>query len=237
MGGLTPRGWNERPLIMELLPDGMFPYDQKAIRVGDDKLIWWVRDGTTRFTNLRNDPTEDRDNWDENPERAGELFDMLRAWSARSNHAEAVDPHLLDSAPEPEVPLAYRFDDFEVLGYDPPQWRVRRGETIRMTFYYRVDAAIDDDLMFFVSLRDAAGGVFHDFHAHHYPVNGSHRTLQWQPGQLIRDDIEIVVPENVRTGDWTLSFSVQNGANGRPRVFESAGAEVGHVVLGEINVR
>lgn len=238
MNGETPAGWNERPLIMELLPDGMFPYDQKAVRVGDDKLIWWVRDGTTRFTNLRDDPTEDRDRWDENPERAGELFNMLRSWAAqaRASHDEGVDPHLLDAMPAPETPLAYRFDEFEVLGYDPPQWRVQRGETIRMTFYYEVEDPIDEDLMFFVSLRDAAG-EFHDFHAHHYPVNGTHRTPQWQPGQLIQDDVEIVVPENVRTGDWTLSFSVRDSSNWQPRTFESEGNETVSVVLGEINVR
>jgi choline-sulfatase len=239
MSGRTPQHWNERPLIMELLPDGMFPYDQKAIRVGDDKLIWWVRDGTTRFTNLRSDPTEDRDRWGDDPDRASELFDGLRAWAARArtSHDEGVDPHLLDSLPTPETALGYRFDEFEVLGYDPPEWRVERGETIRMTFYYLVEDPIDEDLMFFVSLRDASGGEFHDFHAHHYPVNGSHRTPQWRTGQLIKDEVEIVVPENVGTGDWTLSFSVRDSANWQPREFESDGHEVTHTILGEINVR
>lgn len=239
MEGRTPAGWNERPLIMELLPDGMFPYDQKAIRVGDDKLIWWVRDGTTRFTNLTRDPTEDRDGWDESDGRAGELFDMLRSWAAqaRTMHEEGVDPHLLDAPPEPEVPLGYRFDEFEVLGYDPPEWQVERGDTIQMTFYYRVDGPVDEDLMFFVSLRDTSGGEFHDFHAHHYPVNGTHRTHQWRSGQLIRDAVEIVVPGNVPTGDWTLSFSVRDSATWQPRAFESDDHEVGVVVLGEIHVR
>ncbi|MBX3251368.1 MAG: sulfatase-like hydrolase/transferase, partial [Myxococcales bacterium] len=37
--------WRDRPLFAELLPDGLFPFDQKAVIRRDRKLIWWVREG------------------------------------------------------------------------------------------------------------------------------------------------------------------------------------------------
>ncbi len=220
--------WSERPLFMELLPDGLFPYDQKAIRIGDDKLMWWVRDGTSLLSDLATDPGESRDHWEDHPERAEEMMHTLRAWTAMARPGNdrrvIASQHLLDHVPAMDHPLGLRFDGFEVLGLDLPSPRVHREGTLPATFYYRVNERLDEDLFFYVDLRDSDGSPFHDFHAHHFPLNGSFRTPDWRPGQIIADPIEIVVPRDVGLGEWTFSLSVLDERR-QPQVFRRGARE------------
>ncbi len=231
-------GWPERPVFMELLPDGLFPYDQKAVRLGRWKLIWWVRDGTLRLSNLRTDPQETRDVADDHPEETDRLSVLLRSWMAghraTNRRRDVVVRHLRTQVPPMQHRVDARYPGFTFLGYDLPVTEVRRNETLPMTFYYRVDRRIDDDLFFFVDLVGPGGLRFHDFHAHHYPLNGAFRTDEWEPGQVVVDPVEIFVPRDVPLGTFRVDFSVLDSRR-RPLPFGDAGQR--SMTLGEVDVR
>ena len=231
-------GWPERPVFMELLPDGLFPYDQKAVRLGRWKLIWWLRDGRLRLSDLQADPHETRDVADDYPEQTQRLGVLLRSWMAghrATNRRESVvAQHLRTRVPAMQHRVDARYPGFTFLGYDLPVTEVRRNQTLPMTFYYRVDHRIEDDLFFFVDLVGPGGLRFHDFHAHHYPLNGAFRTDEWEPGQIIVDPVEIYVPRDVPLGTFRVDFSVLDSER-RPLPFGDEGRR--SMTLGEVEVR
>lgn len=212
--------WPERPVFMELLPDGRYPFDQKAVRQDDWKLIWWVREGTLRLSNLGDDPGEESDWLDRDPERADRMHGMLRAWmaSARTENRseDLVREHVLTTAPNVQHRLDLRYPGFTVLGYDMPETQVEQGATIPLTFYYRADRRVDMDGYFTLDLMQQGGRRYPDFHGHHYPVFGTHHTDAWEPGQIIRDPVELVVPRDAPVGEWQIHFQVrEDGLMGR----------------------
>lgn len=192
----------DRLLYAEILPDGHFPYDQKAIFRGDLKLIWWVREGRVQLFDVRADPREQRDLSDERPEVARELRGLLAAWSSQtsrdSNQTQRVlEAHRLSAPPSH---LGRRVDlvfdgTFRLLGYDLRQRSFRPGQHIPVTFYYEVLRRTDRDYRFELDLRSSVELPEH-FHAHHYPLNGHYLTTQWRPGELLRDPVEIVIPHD-----------------------------------------
>ncbi len=201
MEGSVDARWRQRPLFSELLPDGLFPFDQKAVVAGDDKLIWWVREGRRELFDLGRDPRERRDDADARPGRVEELHGLLRAFVAQgraeNRRQDVVRANVLDRAPSIQHRVDARYPGFTVLGYDFDVERVRRGDVIPMTFYYRVEGHVEEDLFFYVDLRAPGNRQIPDFHAHHYPLNGSYRTDEWRPGEIIRDPVEIVVRDVV----------------------------------------
>lgn len=205
--------WPDRPVFMELLPDGRYPFDQKAVRRDGWKLMWWVREGTLRLSNLNEDPREQTDWLERDPERAERMHGMLRAWmaTARSENRseDLVREHVLEHAPPVQHRLDLRFPGFTVLGYDMPETQVEQGATIPLTFYYRADRRVDMDGYFTLDLLQQGGRRYPDFHGHHYPVFGTHHTNAWEPGQIIRDRVELVVPRDVPIGEWQIHFQVR----------------------------
>ncbi|MCA9613048.1 MAG: sulfatase-like hydrolase/transferase [Sandaracinus sp.] len=207
------RRWAERPLFAELLPDGLFPFDQKTVVSGNDKLIWWVREGRRELYDLSRDPRERRDRADDEPERVQRLQALLRAFVAQgrteNRRHDVVARNLLPAVPPMQHRVDARFPGFTLLGYDFDVEQVRRGDVIPVTFYYRVEQHIDEDLFFYVDIRGPGNRQIPQFHAHHYPLNGSYRTDEWQPGEIIRDAVEIVVLDTVPTAtDYDLSISI-----------------------------
>jgi arylsulfatase A-like enzyme len=195
----------DRLLFSEVLPDGLYPYDQKAIRRGDMKLIWWVREGTFQLFDLAADPGETRDLSDERRGEAEELLGLLRAWVTQTHRPEqrqhdVVDQNRLERPPASMTRhLDVRYPGFTLLGFDMPESTFAPGDRIRMTFYYRVDARMDDSLFFYVDIKGPPGyRVPPHFHAHHYPMNGRYHTHQWRPGEILRDPIEMIVPKDIR---------------------------------------
>ena len=212
--------WPQRPVFMELLPDGRYPFDQKAVRLEGWKLMWWVREGTLRLSNLVDDPREESDWLDRDPERAERMHGMLRAWmaSARTENRseDLVREHVLERLPHVQHRLDLRFPGFTVIGYDMPETEVEQGATVPLTFYYRADRRVDVDGYFSLDVLQEGGRRYPDFHGHHYPVFGTHHTNAWEPGQIVRDPVELVVPRDAPVGEWQIHMQVrENDLMGR----------------------
>ncbi|MCA9583409.1 MAG: sulfatase-like hydrolase/transferase, partial [Myxococcales bacterium] len=240
--GVDGAGGADRQFISELLPDGMFPFDQKAIRVGDDKLIWWVRDGLVQLFDLATDPVEKHDLSDANPAKAKEILGDLRNWVAQSarndlRHGMVVAKHRLKAPPKTvKYPLDVNYGAFTILGYDMPKREFRRGDRISMTFYYRVEEETRKNYFFSLDLVGPGNYRVHDFHAYHYPVNGHYPTTQWKTGEIIEDPVEIIVPDTVRVPvTMEVNLSVLHRRQRTP--FHPDPKGLGVLPLGEIRIR
>ncbi|MFW6086043.1 MAG: sulfatase-like hydrolase/transferase, partial [Myxococcota bacterium] len=235
----------DRLILSELLPDGLYPYDQKAIRRGDSKLIWWVREGSFQLYDLRQDPEETTNLADDRRAEAEELLGLLRAWVAQTNrpeqrHRQVVKQNRLESPPAHMTRrLGVRYPGFTLLGFDLPNDTFRPGDRIDMTFYYRVDSLVDDNLFFMVDIKGPSGySVPAHFHAHHFPMNGRYRTYEWQAGEILRDPVEMIVPEDIRH-PVTLSIDL-TVFDARRQVVPfrtKSGAEKAVVDLAEVEIR
>jgi len=234
------RVWTDRPLFAELLPDGLFPFDQKSVLLRDRKLIWWVREGRRELYDLRVDPRERRDVADDRVEEVERMQGLLRAFvsqgRAENRRHEIVRENLLSTVPTLQHRVDARFPGFTLLGYDLETERAHHGETIPITFYYRVDAHIEEDLFFYVDLQGPGNLRIQDFHGQHYPLNGSYRTDEWQPGQIVRDPVQIVVRDAAPTNtSFEATLTVLRDRR-TPVPFTRNGAEESTLRLGTIRI-
>lgn len=230
MLGEPPR---DRWFFAELLPDGMFPYDIKAIRHGRWKLHWWVQDGTIQLFDLENDPGELVDLSDARPERADELLGTLQAWSARTSRSDNMNEAFVARhrmrAPPPRMthPLGLRYPGlFTVLGCDVSPLRMAPGQTLDVTCYYRVEGETDRDLIMMVDLRPQSGPPLPQHHARHVPLHGRYPTTQWRAGEILRDPSPIRFPDEIAVpSEFTLRFSVQDRRSRETLSFERGGRQ------------
>lgn len=234
----------ERLIFSELMPDGLYPYDQKAIYRGNQKLIYWTREGTYQLFDLATDPDERHDLSDERREEALELLGLLRAWMAQTHRPENRTEDIVADARLPAEPvnMTARLDAqfpglFTMLGYDLPETSFRPGERIAMDFYYRVDARIDKDLFFYVNLEGPPGfPIPPHFHAHHYPIHGRYRTTDWRRGEILRDSVQMVIPREIRHPvDLRVTLTVLDG--NYPLEFRSPRTAGTVIEVGRVTIR
>ncbi|MCA9607356.1 MAG: sulfatase-like hydrolase/transferase [Myxococcales bacterium] len=206
----------ERVLIAEILPDGRFPFDRKCILRGRWKLHWWVREGRVALFDLEADPEERRDRSNEQPEVADELLGLLRAWTSSSSRPEhqrrhAIRSNLLTAPPahlDHRIDLGFQ-DAFTLLGCDVDQSDVRPGGLLVVSCYYRVDAVTNRDYQFLLSATVPPDHPrLHHMRSEHYPVGGRYMTSEWRPGEIVRDHVELSLPQELRPGT-TLTVSLQ----------------------------
>ncbi|MEQ9076930.1 MAG: sulfatase-like hydrolase/transferase [Sandaracinaceae bacterium] len=209
---------DDRLLFSELMPDGLYPFDQKAVYRGDDKLLWWVQEGRIQLFDLASDPGEENDLSDDRREQAEEMLGLLQAWVAQvargENRTDAfIEQNRLSAAPASlSHPMNLVYPGmFTVLGCDLPRRQYGPRDVIDLTCYYRVDEEIEDDLFIRVSFDGPAGyRVPPHFHAWHYPLHGRYRTTRWREGEILRDPMPMVVPPDIQAPvELSMTFMVQ----------------------------
>jgi hypothetical protein len=88
-----------------------------------------------------------------------------------------------------------------------------------------------------VDLRGPGGRQIPDFHAHHYPLNGTYRTDEWRTGELLRDPVEIVVRDVVPTNvEFEASLTILQSDRRNPVPFVRDGQQETLVPLGRVRV-
>ena len=196
----------DRALFSELMPDGLYPFDQKSIYQGDHKLIWWTREGTYQLFDLAADPGEREDLADDQEAKAEELAYAMRAWVAQMGRPDnrtddVIDANRLEELPaqmDEELNVVYP-GLFRVAGYDIESRTVAPGDRIQMDLYYEVLGETTRDFFFVLDIKGPEGFLVPPhFHAHHYPINGRYKTFQWRDGEILRDPVEMVVPRDIR---------------------------------------
>ncbi len=60
------------------------------------------------------------------------------------------------------------------------------------------------------------------------PGNGEFPVTDWKPGEIVRDQFALLLPEDLPTGEYEIYVGIYNPASGmRYRVVDTAGAEIG----------
>lgn len=119
----------------------------------------------------------------------------------------------------PEHPLDAHWEDlFNSLGYDLSD----SADMLRITFYWQAIRPTDISYKVFVHLIDEATGMV-TTQADYIPRNWTYPTNSWQPGEIIRDSVELPL-ENIPHGTYRLQFGMYDPETGqRLKVFSSEG--------------
>lgn len=236
--------FEDRLIFSEVLPDGVFPWDEKAIIRGKEKLIYDPRSGRARLYDHTDDPFEHNDLSDDRPDHVAELLGLLRSWIAETNRPEQRDDivvaeNLLDALPET---MSVEMDLivgglFRVAGFDINKTEFRRGERIELDFYYEILGETSNDLFFYVDVVGPEGmRIPRNFHGRHHPMNGRYRSYRFKRGQIIRDTVHLIVPPELGSAaDLTLTFMVAAGR--RPIAFTNRPAGEFRTNLIDIRVK
>jgi 4-amino-4-deoxy-L-arabinose transferase-like glycosyltransferase len=119
-----------------------------------------------------------------------------------------------------------------LLGADLGADTLAPGETLRVTLYWRAEAAMDKSYTVFAHLLDAQEKVRGG--ADHVPAGGSRPTTGWVPGEIINDTVSITLDADAPPGDYWLEvglYDADDPAFPRLPARDAAGREMGDRVL------
>lgn len=101
---------------------------------------------------------------------------------------------LLREPAAPRYPVGATFGDaVELVGYDLSPDPARAGQAVKVTFYFRAKAEVDDDWKIFVHLDDPAGNHGR-LNADHWPAGERFHTSLWNTGDVVRDEFTFKAP-------------------------------------------
>ena len=117
-------------------------------------------------------------------------------------------------APAPRHQLAARFGDFaDLVGFDPAPDRLRPGDPVHVTLYWRAAATPTQDYVVFVHLLDAAEQVRGQVDAP--PAGGRAPTRSWLPGEVIRDERTFAVALDAPPGPYRFEVGLYRPDTGQ----------------------
>jgi hypothetical protein len=123
---------------------------------------------------------------------------------------------LLPLMPKDDTPIAHPTDIqlgqvVRWLGYDLPDMPVAPGTALPLTLYWQAEAPIDQNWKIFIHLIDEAGaGVAQ---VDRVPLEEFHPPMTWQPGQLVVDQYELLLPPDLAPGRYQLLFGWYNDSD------------------------
>jgi hypothetical protein len=89
-----------------------------------------------------------------------------------------------------------------LVGYDQSPSSARPGEQLTVTLYWQPQSEVNIDYSSYVHLVDETGrGITQ---SDHLPGGDYYPTSQWRPGEILRDDHVLTIPENVEPGVYRL---------------------------------
>jgi F5/8 type C domain len=102
---------------------------------------------------------------------------------------------------EPADKLAVDLGAVELVGRGTLPERIEAGGHFTLELFWKCLRPLDRDLVVFVH---AVGPAEARFAADHPPARGAVPTSRWQPGETIRDAVEVTVPPAIPQGRYTL---------------------------------
>ncbi len=124
--------------------------------------------------------------------------------------SKSVSAPRLAAAPPPlQVKNGANMDDkVEVVGATVAPGAFLPGESVKVSVFFKVNAAVEKDYMIFVHVEDVDGRM-ERLNVDHYPGGGMYRTTQWKVGETVKDDFQVYVPPgsgargiNIYMGMW-----------------------------------
>jgi hypothetical protein len=85
-------------------------------------------------------------------------------------------------------------DSVELTGLDLSPQRPKPGDTVRVTYYFRVLEELDEDYKIFAHIDNRGGGRGERINGDHWPADGKYPTGVWRRGEVVRDEWTFKVP-------------------------------------------
>ncbi len=151
----------------------------------------------------------------------------LVVYGAPLAHASGTPSH----AEETEHPLDVRLgEQIRILGYSVAGEAVEPGRMVRLTLSWQAEATVTERLAVFAHLLNAEGKLVAQQDGE--PQGGSRPTTTWAAGEVIRDQIGILVPADAAEGEYQLVVGMYQPDTGeRLPVVDLDGVAVGDAVL------
>lgn len=205
----------DRDIFSEIVPDGLFALNWKAIRRGRHSLVFWPETSRVALFDRASDPRELEDIADEEPERVRSLLSTLRSWMLTASRREVSFERIVEEARVTDIPstarvLGLRYGTGFVLeAVDVSPATVTPGATVTVDFYLRVFDTTSEDCFFDVFAAPQTGTyVPSALSLGHYPVEGHYRTNRFRRGELIRDRVSLRVPRSM-SAPATIPYSLR----------------------------
>lgn len=123
----------------------------------------------------------------------------------------------------------------QLLGYDLAG-RVRSGEELTVTLYWRVRKPLDKSYLVFMHLTDETGKLVSQ--ADGIPANWLRPTTTWREGEIIIDEHTLTLPPELPAGDYRLSTGFyQPGGQRLPVVTGGESVPDGRLPLESLRVQ
>jgi hypothetical protein len=118
---------------------------------------------------------------------------------------------VLDALPEVQHPLEVNFEDkLLFLGYDLKGRPAAGGQFVHLTLYWKALQGLGEDYGVSLRLLDAKNRLWGQ--ADRAPLNGRYPTSQWPPGQIVKDDYELLVDVGTPPASYRLEMVVHDGS-------------------------
>ncbi len=134
-------------------------------------------------------------------------------------------------------PTAVNFgNEIDLIGYDIDEARARPGDTVDVTLYWRAREEMGQDYTVFTHLIDDGGEIWAQ--SDDQPVRGDYPTSFWDPGQVVRDQYELILPSDIPPGEYQLELGLYLAPTAeRLPVLDDAGHMLDNrVLVGPIDV-
>ena len=122
-----------------------------------------------------------------------------------------TSPPALDALPEVQHPMEANFEDkLLFLGYDLQSKPAAGGQFVHLNLYWKAQHRLGEDYGISLRLIDGENRLWGQ--ADRAPLNGHYPASQWPPGQIIKDDYELLIDVGTPPGWYRLEMVVHDGS-------------------------
>jgi hypothetical protein len=117
----------------------------------------------------------------------------------------------------------------KLLGYNIESG-FRPGDGIHLTLFWKALRKMEKDYTVFAHLVDEGGNIWGQ--KDNPPVDGFYPTTQWEEGEIVRDQYDLIISPEARPGDYWLEVGMYLAETGeRLAIVDRNGNVVGDKVL------
>lgn len=160
---------------------------------------------------------------------------LLGFYERLGGRKEVVELRRLKDGFRPEIKADARFQKgIRFLGYNISKHRVSRGGSFDITYFWQSERKINKGYAIFVHFMKGSELFQND----HYPLNGLYGTSKWSPGEGIKENFKVVVPETLSPGLYEIRLGVWDPKSGKRLKVKKTGlrAEEEAISIGWIEV-
>jgi hypothetical protein len=125
----------------------------------------------------------------------------------------------------------------EFLGYDLPSRKIKAGDTLSLTLYWKALAEMDTSYTVFVHVLDSENKVWGQRDS--LPGEGNLPTTGWLPGEVIVDQYKVPIRPDARPGQYVIEIGMYQAETGQrlPIINQKGQVVDDRVLLEEVTVQ